>query len=78
MSGRREIIKEKSKGFLRIKHLLWPQSPQQLSAQDGVGHPERERERERRILSHTQSVNTHGTPKDKVSSGPIHIYSRVL
>lgn len=65
LSGKREIIKEKSKGFLRIKHLLWPHSSQQLSAQDGVGHPERGR----RILSNTQSVNTHGMPKDKVSSG---------
>lgn len=45
LSGKREVIKEKSKGFLRIKHLLWPQSSQQLSAQDGVGHPQRERER---------------------------------
>lgn len=52
LSGKREIIKEKSKGFLRIKHLLWPHSSQQLSAQDGVGHPERGR----RILSNTQSV----------------------
>lgn len=41
LSGKREIIKEKNKGFLRIKHLLWPQSSQQLSAQDGMGHPER-------------------------------------
>lgn len=57
LSGKREIVKEKSKGFLRIKHLLWPQS--------SVGHPEGDR----RILINTQSVNTHGMPKDKVSSG---------
>lgn len=66
LSGKREIIKEKSKGFLRIKHLLWPQSCQQLSAQDGVGHPEGERGGYSITL---QSVNTHGMPKDKVSSG---------
>lgn len=56
MSDRREIIKEKSKGFLRIKHLLWPQNPEQLSAQDRVGHPEREREedtQEHSISKHT-------------------------
>lgn len=60
MSGKREIIKEKSKGFLRIKHLLWPQSPQQLSAQDGVGYPERQREkREREEDTQSHSVSKH-------------------
>lgn len=33
-SDKRKIIKKKTKGFLRIRHLLWTHSPQQLSAQE--------------------------------------------
>lgn len=65
LSGKREIIKEKSKGFLRIKQTSAVGTELPAAQCTGwSGHPKRER-----ILSNTQSVNTHGMPKDKVSSG---------
>jgi len=58
-SDKREIIKKKSKGFLRIRHLLWTE---QLSAQKRDGPSPHTR----RVLNSTESVNVHGKPKDKV------------